>query len=270
MSFWQKDGSLITGYPSGGYTPTNSSFVPPGWRYESFPGRYSLINLTGAGTGVMMTTRLWLPAGVPLVKVGVQNGTSAGSVWAHQWACIMDPVHYCLATTTDLTNTTVVASAAGAPVMRVFTFTAATTFNYTGWYVFGLLDAATGVPNIMGITSSALSNSVGSEPLGGTLTLSATTGPPVVGQLVGPVFANGVTNGTATMTSATAAFTAADVGLPVWESGAAHIPANTYILSVTNGTTVVLSAIAATGNPVTFTIGRPFTPVANIIYALAA
>jgi hypothetical protein len=55
--------------------------------------------------------------------------------------------------------------------------------------------------------------------------------------------ADGVTNGTTTVTSATAAFTAADVGRPV--SGT-DIPANTTIASVTNGTTVVLSQ-AATG-----------------------
>jgi hypothetical protein len=57
--------------------------------------------------------------------------------------------------------------------------------------------------------------------------------------------ADGVTNTTTTITSATAAFTAADKGRPV--TGSADIPANDYIASVTNGTTAVLNA-AATGS----------------------
>lgn len=56
--------------------------------------------------------------------------------------------------------------------------------------------------------------------------------------------ADGVTNGTTTITSATAAFTAADVGAPI--SGT-DIPAGAYIAAYTNPTTVVLSA-AATGS----------------------
>lgn len=56
--------------------------------------------------------------------------------------------------------------------------------------------------------------------------------------------ADGVTNGTTTITSATAAFTAADVGAPI--SGT-DIPAGAYIAAYTNPTTVTLSA-AATGS----------------------
>lgn len=56
--------------------------------------------------------------------------------------------------------------------------------------------------------------------------------------------ADGVTNGTTTITSATAAFTAADVGAPI--SGT-DIPAGAYIAAYTNPTTVVLS-VAATGS----------------------
>lgn len=53
-----------------------------------------------------------------------------------------------------------------------------------------------------------------------------------------------VTNTTTTITSGTAAFTAADVGRPVTGT---DIPANNFIASVTNGTTALLS-IAATGS----------------------
>jgi len=56
---------------------------------------------------------------------------------------------------------------------------------------------------------------------------------------------DGVLNGTTTVTSATAAFVAADVGAYVIGTG---IPAATTISSVTNGTTVVLSAAATTSN----------------------
>lgn len=57
------------------------------------------------------------------------------------------------------------------------------------------------------------------------------------------------------LVSATAAFTAADVGRTVVGTG---IPASTTILSITNGTTVVMSANAtASASGVTVTIGRP-------------
>jgi hypothetical protein len=62
------------------------------------------------------------------------------------------------------------------------------------------------------------------------------------------------TNADATVTSATAAFTAADVGAPI--SGT-NIPAGAYIISVTNATTVEISANAtATGSGITLTIDR--------------
>jgi len=62
---------------------------------------------------------------------------------------------------------------------------------------------------------------------------------------------NGVANGTTTYTSATAAFTSADVGKRIKGT---NIPASTTIASVTNATTVVLSANATTGTGLTFTI----------------
>lgn len=71
----------------------------------------------------------------------------------------------------------------------------------------------------------------------------------------GQVFADGVTNSTTTLTSATAAFTSADVGRTVAGTG---IPALTTIASVTNATTVIMSAAAtATASGVTITLGRP-------------
>lgn len=62
--------------------------------------------------------------------------------------------------------------------------------------------------------------------------------------------ADGVTIGTTTVTSATAAFTQNDVGRPV--SGT-DIPAGAFIVSVTNATTIVISA-AATGSHVANTL----------------
>jgi HK97 family phage major capsid protein len=65
--------------------------------------------------------------------------------------------------------------------------------------------------------------------------------------------ADGVTNGTTTVTSATAAFTAADRGVAI--SGGT-IPANATIVTVTNGTTVVISAAAGgSGSGVGLTVG---------------
>lgn len=71
----------------------------------------------------------------------------------------------------------------------------------------------------------------------------------------GQTFTDGVTNTTATVTSATAAFTSADVGRTITGSG---IPANTTISSVTNATTIIMSAVATlTATGVSITIGRP-------------
>jgi Phage tail tube protein len=74
---------------------------------------------------------------------------------------------------------------------------------------------------------------------------------------------DGVTNATTTVTSATANFTASDVGKNI--SGGT-IPAGTFIASRTNSTTVILSA-AATGSAsgVTLTIGAPQTHVGSLL-----
>lgn len=66
--------------------------------------------------------------------------------------------------------------------------------------------------------------------------------------------ADGVTNSTTTVTSATAAFTQADVGARVSGAG---IPAGATVATVSNGTTVVLSAAAtASASSVALTIER--------------
>ena|SRR6266513_983902 len=67
---------------------------------------------------------------------------------------------------------------------------------------------------------------------------------------------DGVTNTDTSLVSATAAFVAADVGSMVWGAG---IAANTHIVSVTNATTVVLSAATtATATGVTVIISQSF------------
>jgi hypothetical protein len=71
----------------------------------------------------------------------------------------------------------------------------------------------------------------------------------------GQVFTDAVLNTTTTVTSATAAFTSADVGRTISGTG---IPAATTIASVTNATTIIMSAAAtATAAGVTITLGRP-------------
>jgi hypothetical protein len=68
--------------------------------------------------------------------------------------------------------------------------------------------------------------------------------------------ADGVTNTDTSLVSATAAFVAGDVGSQVWGIG---IAANTHIVSVTNATTVVLSAATtATATSVTIIISEAF------------
>lgn len=72
--------------------------------------------------------------------------------------------------------------------------------------------------------------------------------------LAATVITDGVSNSTTTITSATAAFTAADVGATITGT---DLPAAVYIASVTNGTTAILSAAATgTGSGRTWTINR--------------
>jgi hypothetical protein len=74
---------------------------------------------------------------------------------------------------------------------------------------------------------------------------------------------DGVLNSTTTVTSATAAFTAADVGAVVTATG---VPAGTTIASRTNATTVVLSAAAtATATGVTVKIERKLAKVVDVL-----
>lgn len=69
-------------------------------------------------------------------------------------------------------------------------------------------------------------------------------GYPGTGPDSGRTVADGVTNGTTTVTSATAAFTSRDVGKSI---ATADLPAGTRIVTVSNATTVIVSA-AATGS----------------------
>ncbi len=70
----------------------------------------------------------------------------------------------------------------------------------------------------------------------------------------GRTVTDGATNSNTTVTSATAAFTSLDVGSGISGAG---IPAGATIVSVTNGTTVVISAAAtATATGVTITVSR--------------
>ncbi|MDQ1645094.1 MAG: hypothetical protein QOJ50_1278 [Cryptosporangiaceae bacterium] len=63
------------------------------------------------------------------------------------------------------------------------------------------------------------------------------------------------TNSSTTLTSATANFTAADVGMPISVASNTQVPANTTIVSVTSPTAVVMSAAAtATAASITATI----------------
>jgi len=74
---------------------------------------------------------------------------------------------------------------------------------------------------------------------------------------------DGVTNATTTVTSATASFTSTDQ----WKNiSGGSIPSGAFIVSVTNGTTVVISAAAtASASGVSVTIGAPVTHAGNLL-----
>lgn len=70
-------------------------------------------------------------------------------------------------------------------------------------------------------------------------------------------FTDGVTNGTTTFTSATAAFTQSDVGCVLYSTiGPTRITQGTHIATVSNSTTVLMNQVSAsTGSAITFEIG---------------
>lgn len=118
--------------------------------------------------------------------------------------------------------------------------------------------AQVGVPGVGGTVhpKTAAGCKVASWELACSAGEIATFGLSVVGQnlqMGSRSVADGVTNETTTVTSSTGAFTAADVGKSISGTG---IPTGAYIVSITSGTSIVISAAAtATATGVTITIG---------------
>lgn len=106
-----------------------------------------------------------------------------------------------------------------------------------------------------GQSVGAAAPAVGSAPPAG-VSLEAWTKAWLGGsQPPGQTFTDGVSATSTAWTSATAAFTQADVGRTITGT---NIPALTTITTVTNATTLVLSqATTGTGSSLSFTIGRP-------------
>lgn len=135
----------------------------------------------------------------------------------------------------------------------------------------GTADVNTTVAQAMNATQtriSAAALSFGTVPLAGStlaiidseqVLITATNGSETASVAQSRTVTDGVTTNTSTtITSVTAAFTAADVGKIVF--GSANIPNGAVISSVTNATTVVLSAAAtATSSAQTFTIATSYT-----------
>jgi plastocyanin len=116
--------------------------------------------------------------------------------------------------------------------------------------------ATTGGSNIWGSASGgSITNSVGSVSFTGMP--ACTIGGIELWDSQTRTKTDGVLNSTTTLTSATASFTAADIGRIVTDNTVpANIPTGTYIASVTNSTTVILSAAAtATASGQSITIG---------------
>jgi hypothetical protein len=122
--------------------------------------------------------------------------------------------------------------------------------NPTGYQKHNVARSSSGATQ--GGSGSSLAGAVGSWQNSGTYTNIGPQTYPVLPSK--RTVTDGVTNATTTVTSATAAFTAKDVGVPI--SGGS-IPANAYISSVTNATTVVISAAAtSSASGVALTIGQ--------------
>ena len=132
-----------------------------------------------------------------------------------------------------------------------FLFDGITHLRYSGDYVFNVRNTAyftnTTTGPVFDVTWDGLST-------------ADTTGL----ESAGRTFNDGVENSTTTLTSATAAFVAGDVNRPI--SGP-NIPANTYVLSVTNGTTIVMSnAATGTASGLTITLGQVASSGGNGFY----
>ena len=78
------------------------------------------------------------------------------------------------------------------------------------------------------------------------------------------IYSDGVANGSTTFTSATATFVSADAGQPIFEiDGLGKIPTGTTIATFVNATTVTLSAAAAAGAAIVFSLPSRVTPPAS-------
>lgn len=166
------------------------------------------------------------------------NALLAASVAGTTYPAVVKPVNLALITTTTPST----ATAAGSEVANTggSTYLRADTTTSTVW----------GSPSGGSITNSALASSFTNMPactIGGIELWDTSTRSVSDGQ---------TTTSSATITSATIAFTSADVGQHITGSG---IPALTTIASVTNSTTAVMSAnITGSGaSGVTFVLTTP-------------
>lgn len=110
----------------------------------------------------------------------------------------------------------------------------------------------------------AISDPVGAQIVKGTAFFTRTY---VTG--AGSQFTDGVSNATTTFTSATAAFSQADVGRSIRSTSGTDIPDGTIINAVGSATSITLSAAATTtASAITFVVGRDAAPTATGVTGL--
>ena len=195
---------------------------------------FSLVSVDGGTSwlGAVAGSGFTAPA-VPSAPTGLaaSNGSSSSTLtWTAVTGATPAVTTYNVYRGLATNPTTVLAGAVG----NVTTYTDATAVNSTTYFY--------RVTAVNAVGESAYSNNASATP-------AAATGLPVLARTV----TDGVTNTTATITSATAVFTAADVGKTI---NHANFPANSTIASVTNTTTAVMNASAtASGTALTFVIG---------------
>jgi len=195
---------------------------------------FSLVSVDGGTSwlGAVAGSGFTAPA-VPSAPTGLaaSNGSSSSTLtWTAVTGATPAVTTYNVYRGLATNPTTVLAGAVG----NVTTYTDATAVNGTTYFY--------RVTAVNAVGESAYSNNASATP-------AAATGLPVLARTV----TDGVTNTTTTITSATAVFTAADVGKTI---NHANFPANSTIASVTNTTTAVMNASAtASGTALTFVIG---------------
>lgn len=186
MSEFILDGTAQSGWTFDGQLPANNpapSFLPPGVKFETYPGRGAAWNNTpglALTSGTVQATAIWLPTTATIKTLYVATGATAGATMTHWWLALLDPTGQVRAVTADQ-----IAAAMPANTLLSVPTTATLSVPYTGLWYLAVMVAATTPPTLQSLTSNNTVNGFGTV-LAGTSSAAQTTPPALYASLAVP------------------------------------------------------------------------------------